>query len=142
MKGLDPTVLLAVLREMLGPLFWPLSAVLALGALALPALLLRERRILLRRLGRSHVLGLLGGLGALVLMRISAAGFVAVGGPVDWLLLGLVFVLGVLGGAAAFYTLGGWWSIVRRHGQGRLAFDNSAGRARRQAPQEPGSAEA
>ncbi|TFL14283.1 hypothetical protein CSC67_09035 [Pusillimonas caeni] len=126
MKELDPTVLLAVLREMLGPLFWPLSAVLVLGALALAALLLRERRILLRRLGRSHVLGLLrrlgrshvlgllGGLGALVLMRVSAAGFVAVGGPVDWLLLGLVFVLGVLGGAAAFYTLGGWWSIVKR----------------------------
>jgi len=117
MKELDPTVLLAVLREMLGPLFWPLSAVLALGALALATLLLRERRIVLRRLGRSHVLGLLGGLGALVLMRVLASGFVAVGGPVDWLLLGLVFVLGVLGAAAAFYTLGGWWSIVRRRGR-------------------------
>jgi hypothetical protein len=115
MKELDPIVLLAVFQEMLGPLLWLLLAISALGTLAFVLLLLREGRIVSRRAVISQALGLPGGALALVLMaKVSSSGFTDAGGPVDWLLIALVFVLGFIGSAILLYTAAGWWTVRRR----------------------------
>jgi len=115
MKELDPSILLAVFHEMLGGLFWPLLIIVAVVVLAFIVLLVRERTVPSRRFVRSQALGLLGGVAALVLMvKVSASGFMDAGGPVDWLLILLVFLAGLVGATVFFYTVAGWWSVSRR----------------------------
>ena len=114
MKEFDPRILLSVFQEMLGALLWPLLATLVLGTLAFILLLARERKIVSRRLVRSQALGLFGGVFALMLMaNVSSSGFTDAGGPADWLLIALVFGLGLVGAAIVFYTIAGWWAICR-----------------------------
>jgi len=114
MKELDPTILLAVFQEMLGPLLWVLLAIVVLGTAAFLALLIKERKLIARRLVLSQALGVLGGALALVLMaQVSSSGFTDAGGPIDWLLIALVFGLGLVGSAILVYTVGGWWSFRR-----------------------------
>ena len=114
MKELDPLILLSVFQEMLGALLWPLVAIMVLGTLAFMLLLVRERKIVSRRFVRSHALGLIGGVFALMLMaNVSSSGFTDAGGPADWLLIALVFGLGLVGAAIVFYTIAGWWAICR-----------------------------
>ena len=114
MKELDPSVLLAVFLEMLGPLFWVLMLAAGTSLVALLALLWRERRIKAGRLLRSQAVGLLGGVAALVLMvRVTSSGFMDAGGPIDWLLIALVFVAGLIGVTLVSYMLGGWWAQLR-----------------------------
>lgn len=114
MKELDPLILLSVFQEMLGALLWPLVAIMVLGTLAFMLLLVRERSIVSQRFVRSQALGLFGGVFALMLMaNVSSSGFTDAGGPADWLLIALVFGLGLVGAAIVFYTIAGWWAICR-----------------------------
>src|SRR5690606_37948194 len=114
MKELDPMILLAVFLEMLGPLLWLLLAVVVLGTAAFVALLMRERRIAAGRLVRAQLAGLLGGVLALVLMAwVSSSGFTDAAGPIDWILIALVYVLGMLGTMVLVYTLAGWVRLLR-----------------------------
>jgi len=114
MKELDPLVLLAVFQEMLGPLLWVLIAVVVLGTLAFAVLLLRERRIATRRLVQSELVGVAGGVLALVVMvKVSSSGFTDAGGPADWFLIALVFGLGAVGTTVLTYTLIGWFGPKR-----------------------------
>ena len=109
MKELDPFTLLAVFQEMLGALLWPLLLVVVLGAAAFLLLLAREREINARRLVRSQAVGLIGGLASLWLMAaVSSSGFTDAGGPADWVLIALVFLLGTIGTAIVVYTATGW----------------------------------
>lgn len=109
MKELDPWVLLAIMQEMLGPLLWLLVGVALLGLVGFTRLLLRERRLDARRLVRSQLLGLIGGALALVLMaRVSSSGFTDAGGPIDWILIAMVFAAGLVGSAILAYTAMGW----------------------------------
>ena len=109
MKEMDPLVLLAVFQEMLGWLLWPLLGLIVIGTLAFLLLLLRERGIVAQRLLPAQIAGVLGGALALVLMaKVSSSGFTDAGGPADWLLIGLVFGLGLLGTMVLVYTATGW----------------------------------
>lgn len=109
MKDIDITVLFAVFYEMLGPLLWILVVAILAGTLAFGLLLVRERGLHPARLVRMQFLGLLGGAAALWLMaRVSSSGFTDAGGPVNWLLIALVFVLGWVGTSVILYTLVGW----------------------------------
>ena len=117
MKELDPMILLAVFLEMLGPLLWLLLAVVLLGTAAFVALLVRERSIAASRLVRSQLAGLLGGVLALVLMaNVSSSGFTDAAGPIDWILIVLVYGLGMLGTMVLVYTIMGWITQLRRQG--------------------------
>lgn len=117
MKELDPMILLAVFLEMLGPLLWLLLAVVLLGTAAFVALLVRERSIAAGRLVRSQLAGLLGGVLALVLMaNVSSSGFTDAAGPIDWILIVLVYGLGMLGSMVLVYTIMGWLTQLRRQG--------------------------
>ncbi len=118
MNDLDPIVLLAVFQEMLGlPLLLALVITGIAAPLAFIALLLHERRIIASRMLYSQLLGLLGGGLALVLMaKVSSSGFTDAGGPADWLLIGLIFGLGLVGTTILSYGLAGWARVLRRTG--------------------------
>jgi len=114
MKELDPFILLAIFQEMLGPLLWLLLVIVVLGLTGFAALLVRERRVVSRRMLRAQALGVLGGALALVLMvKVSSSGFTDAGGPADWLLIALVFGLGLIGSTILLYTVAGWWQARR-----------------------------
>lgn len=117
MKELDPLVFVAVFQEMMGPLLWILLAVALMGAAAFAAVLLRERTLMSARLIRSEIVGIFGGFGALVLMAfVTVSGFTDAGGPIDWLLIGIIWGLGVAGTAVAAYAAQGlfaWWAGAR-----------------------------
>ncbi len=109
MKDLDPLVLYYVFVEMMGPpLFWALLLTALLGLSAFFWVLLRERSISSPRLVKSEIIGLFGGVGALVLMaQITHSGFTDAGGPVDWLLVGLIWGGGLAGTTILSYAVFG-----------------------------------
>lgn len=115
MKELDPIILLAVFQEMLGPFLWFLLAIVVIGTVAFLALLVRERKIVSRRLMWSEALGLFGGAMALVIMaEVSASGYSDAAGPADWILLALVFAAGAIGTTILAYTTIGWVRTIIR----------------------------
>ncbi|MDD3483059.1 DUF5368 domain-containing protein [Azovibrio restrictus] len=116
MKELDPLVFLAVFQEMLGPLLWVLLILIIGGTLAFLILLIREKGIVARRLVRSELAGLAGGVLALILMaKVSSSGFTDAGGPADWFLIALVFGLGLIGTAILAYAAAGWNNMLRHN---------------------------
>ena len=106
MKTLDPMVFYAVLVEMMGPwLLWSLILIALFGVIAFIRVVLRERGLSSRRLIIAEVLGLFGGIGALVLMAyVTVSGFTDAGGPVDWLLVGMIWGLGLAGTTVLSYA--------------------------------------
>jgi len=109
MKELDPMVFLAVFQEMLGPMLW-VMLLAALGAVvAFVALLVREKGVVSRRLVRAELLGLVGGVVALVVMaQVSSSGFTDAGGPADWFLIALVYGVGAVATVILTYAVMGW----------------------------------
>ena len=109
MKELDPLVFVAVFQEMLGPMLWLMLGLAVLGVTAFVALLAREKGIVARRLVRAELIGLFGGVLALVIMaRVSSSGFTDAGGPADWFLIALVYGVGVVATAILAYAAMGW----------------------------------
>ena len=114
MKELDPLVFIAVFQEMLGPMLWIILLVGVVGALAFLTLLVRERGLVSRRLVYAEVLGLFGGGLALVIMaKVSSSGFTDAGGPADWILIALVYGVGLVATVVLTYTAMGWISPRR-----------------------------
>lgn len=122
MKDLDPLVFYYVFSEMLGPLLWVL-AVLALGGLVAFAMVLRcDGGLVSKRLVRSELIGVLGGFAALALMAwVTLSGFSDAGGPVDWLLIGVIWGIGLVGTTILAYTAQGLWA--RYHGKACVRAD-------------------
>ncbi|MCS7101799.1 MAG: DUF5368 domain-containing protein [Burkholderiaceae bacterium] len=118
MKDYDPWVFLAVFQEMLGIWLWIGLAGLAALAVAFVWLLRRERALDSRRLVRAELLGLAGGVLALVVMAaVSSSGFTDAGGPADWVLIALVYGIGFLITTVLVYTVAGWLWPRSRAGQ-------------------------
>lgn len=107
MKELEIGVFVSVFVEMLGPLlFWTLVAGIVVVTAAFAWVLLRDRGLDSRRLVRAQVVGLAGGLAAILFMQwITNSGFRDIGGPVDLMLVALIFVLGAIGAAILAYTV-------------------------------------
>ena len=100
---------MAVFQEMLGPMLWLMLGLAVLGVTAFVALLAREKGIVARRLVRAELIGLFGGVLALVIMaRVSSSGFTDAGGPADWFLIALVYGVGVVATAILVYAAMGW----------------------------------
>ncbi len=115
MKELDPLVFVSVFQEMLGFWLWLLLLAGALCAVAFLALVMRERRLVSRRLILAEMLGLVGGGVALVLMaKVSSSGFTDAGGPADWFLIALVYGAGLMATIVLTYTVIGWLSPRKR----------------------------
>jgi uncharacterized membrane protein len=87
---------------------WVLIGLAAFGLIGGAVVVWRERQINSPRLVRSELIGLLGGLGALVLMaEATVSGFTDAGGPVDWLLIGLIWGIGLAGTTILAYAVQG-----------------------------------
>ena len=111
MKELDPIVFLAVFQEMLGPMLWVMLFAALAAVVAFVALVMREKGIVSRRLVRAELLGLIGGVVALVIMaRVSSSGFTDAGGPADWFLIALVYGVGAVATTILTYAAMGWMS--------------------------------
>jgi hypothetical protein len=108
MKEFDPYVLLAVFQEMMGPLVWLLPLLALSGLAAFAAVALREGGLISQRLVRSEIIGLIGGFAALALMAsVTVSGFSDAGGPVDWLLVGVIWGVGLMGTTVLAYAAQG-----------------------------------
>lgn len=107
MKELEIGVFASVFIEMLGPLlFWLLALATLLVTVAFVWVLIRDRGLDSRRLVRAQVLGLAGGLAAILAMQwITNSGFGDIGGTVDLMLVALIFILGTIGAAILAYTV-------------------------------------
>lgn len=114
MKELDPFILLAVFYEMMGPFIWALIAAVIVGCAAFIWLVIKDRGLHARRLLWSQLVGLLGGVLALILMvQVSSSGYLKVGGPADWFLIALVYGAGVVVSTIIIYTVSGCWLLCR-----------------------------
>jgi hypothetical protein len=107
MKELEIGVFVSVFIEMLGPvLFWLMVAAMLAVTAAFFWVLVRDRGLDSARLVRAQVVGLLGGAAAILFMHwITNSGFRDIGGPVDLMLVALIFVLGAIGAAILAYTV-------------------------------------
>ncbi|TCT04617.1 DUF5368 domain-containing protein [Aquabacter spiritensis] len=106
MKDLDPAILFSVLQEILGGLFWPLVAGALLAGLAFLVVLVRDRRLVSDRFLMSELIGLAGGVFAIWLaFVVTDSNFADIGGPIDWVLLIVLFALGGVGGTLCAYLL-------------------------------------
>lgn len=64
---------------------------------------------------QSELLGMLGGVAALVIMvKVSSSGFTDAGGPADWFLIASVYGFGLVSTTVLVYTVLGW---VKRSGK-------------------------
>src|SRR5690625_239027 len=114
MRDIVPAVLFAVFYEMFGLWLCLLVVVTPLVLLALVALLVAERRIYGKRLAWGLLFGLVGGVVAeIIVVQASASGYADAGGPVDWVLIELIFLAGWFSALVVFYTLVGWWQHLR-----------------------------
>ncbi|MGB0695032.1 MAG: DUF5368 domain-containing protein [Rhodospirillaceae bacterium] len=108
MNEFDLSVMLAVFQEMLGIWFWILPLLAAFGIGGATMVLLKEKKLDTKRLVRCQALGLFGGIAALVLMAwVTVSGFSDAGGPVDWLLVGIIWGVGWLGTTILAYAVTG-----------------------------------
>lgn len=111
MQNFNPAMFLAVLHEMLGPLLWLIIAGSVLATLAFLWLLIRDRGLVSRRFVMSELVGIAGGFGAVVFMQLVTQSRLAdVGGPVDWLLVALIWLIGAIGTTVLVYDLWGLWA--------------------------------
>lgn len=114
MQSMDPIVFIAVFQEMLGPLLWVILFIVVAGSIAFIALLIKEKHIVSKRLIIAELVGVIGGVLALVLMaKVSSSGFTDAAGPIDWLVIAIVFGLGLVSTTVLSYTISGWFSQNR-----------------------------
>lgn len=113
MNELDFYTLYVVFYEMMGMLFWILIALVIFGIGGFILVLTREGGLQSRRLIISEILGLLGGFMALFIMaKVTISGFSDAGGPVDWLLVGLIWGGGMVGVTILSYAIMGMLNIL------------------------------
>lgn len=114
MQELDPLVFISVLWEMMG-LLLPLLVLVAAGGIgAFVWVLMQEGELRSSRLLRAELIGVLGGFGALALMAwVTVSGFTDAGGPVDWLLIGVIWGMGLVGVTILAYAIMGMMTLYR-----------------------------
>lgn len=106
------SMLVSIMEIMLGVFFWPLIIGVALLTLLFIVLLLKERQVFSRRLLHAQILGIFGGWFALWMMAVlSESRFTDAGGPIDWLVIIVVYILGFFGTAILWYTIAGWLGL-------------------------------
>lgn len=113
MAGFDVAVFVAVFLEMMGNILWVLVGLALLGLAGFGAVIWRERTIISRRLLRAELMGVLGGFGSLALMAyVTVSGFTDAGGPVDWLLIGIIWGMGLVGTTILSYAAMGLFDMM------------------------------
>jgi len=107
-QNVDPLMFVAVLHEMLGPLLWVIVAGSVVATLAFLWLLIRDRGLVSRRFVLSQLVGIAGGFAAVLFMQLITHSRLAdVGGPIDWLLVAAIWLIGAGGTTVVVYDLWG-----------------------------------
>lgn len=105
MKDFDPLVFVAVFQEILGWLFWPLVVFVILGALALAAVVIRDRGVDSRRLLLAELVGFFGGFaGIWFMLAVTGSHLGDIGGPIDWVLAIAIWAAAAIGATIATYV--------------------------------------
>ncbi|MCB6177271.1 DUF5368 domain-containing protein [Rhodobacter sp. Har01] len=115
MKDLTLSTLIAVFEEMFGRgLFWTMVAVAALITLLYFFVLIRDHRVSWRKFLWAQLSMPFGAVAAvLFVQKVTSSSFSNIGGPVDWIVLLGVAVLGAVGLAILVYSV---QSLVRGPG--------------------------
>ncbi|MDP2409413.1 MAG: DUF5368 family protein [Pseudolabrys sp.] len=104
MKDLDVFVLVAVFQEMLGWLFWPLVILVVLGLVGFVGVIVRDRGIYARRFVIAELVGVAGGFfGIWLMLTITSSQLSDIGGPIDWVLMVVIWLAGAIGAAVVAY---------------------------------------
>jgi hypothetical protein len=105
MKDLDIWVFVSVFQEMLGSALWLLVALAILVLAAFVAVVLRDRGLSSRRLVRAQAAGVIGGIVAILVMQaITHSRFADIGGPIDVMLIALIWLGGAVGTTLLTYV--------------------------------------
>lgn len=105
MKELDIFVFVSVFQEMLGPFLWVLLLLAVIVFVLFLAVLVRDRGLSHRRFVRSELVGVIGGvLAVLFMQQITSSRFSDLGGPVDVMLVALIWVAGAIGTTLIAYV--------------------------------------
>ena len=109
MKELTFETMIAVFEEIFGAgLFWVLVVLAVLGLAAFLYILVSERSFKSARFKRSELLGIAGGfLAVWFVQMITSSGYSDIGGPVDLILVMLIWLAGAFGTIMVAYTLQG-----------------------------------
>ncbi len=109
MKELTFSTLLAVFEEVFGPtLFWALVALAVLGLIAFLYVLFREKTLASGRFLRSEIVGVIGGFAAIWFVQtMTSSGYGDIGGPIDLIILALIWIAGAVGTVMVAYTIQG-----------------------------------
>ena len=110
MKELTLSTMLAVFEEVFGPaLFWALVVLAVIGLVAFLYVLVRERTFASGRFIRSEILGLIGGFGAVWFVHfMTHSGYSDLGGPIDLIIIALIWLAGAIGTVMVAYTIQGF----------------------------------
>lgn len=107
MKDLTLGMLVAVFQEMFGLFWWwAIVIVSVVGAAAFLVVLIRDRGLRTSRFVKAELLAPIGGVAAVAFTKYftSSTPTSAFGGPIDWLVLAGVFVLGAGGAVVISYV--------------------------------------
>mgnify|MGYP001817911715 FL=1 len=108
MQELDPRVFWSVFQEMLGAWLYVLIALALLATVLFVRALFQEHGLRAGRFVWSQVAGLAGGLAALIFMwQITHSSLFDIGGPIDALLVLLIYLAGWAGSTMLFYAIAG-----------------------------------
>jgi len=109
MKELTFSTLIAVFEEIFGAgLFWTMVALAALGSVAFVYMLIRDRGLRALPFVRAEVVGLVGGLLAVLFVQfMTNSGFGDIGGPIDLITVLLIWLMGAIGTVMVAYVVQG-----------------------------------
>ena len=110
MKELTLSTMLAVFEEVFGmALFWVLVALAVIGLIAFLYILMRERNFAPGRFITAQILGLIGGFLAIWFVHtITHSGYGDLGGPIDLIIIALIWIAGAIGTVMVAYTIQGF----------------------------------
>jgi|SRR5690625_364272 len=121
MQELTFETLIAVLEEMFGPfVFWALLTIAIMITVAYFYVLVRDRALSMKKFIWAQICMPIGAIGAVwFVMGTTDSSFIDLGGPIDYIILLGVAVLGAVGCAILVYTLQSLiWPIKNKKQQG------------------------
>ncbi|MBL8574803.1 MAG: DUF5368 domain-containing protein [Hyphomicrobiaceae bacterium] len=115
MKEISLATLISVFTEMMGFWFWVLIAFSVIGLIAILFVLVKERGLKATRFVSSELVGLLSGFVAIwIALTVTQSSLADIGGPIDWVLMVVIYVLGAIGGTIGAYVVQGLFSSTSK----------------------------
>ena len=113
METMTVGTLIAVFEEIFGRgLFWVLVMAAAVVTIAYLYVLIRDRAMSMRKFLLAQLSMPFGAVAAVLFVQAMTSSHLRdIGGPVDWVLVALIFVLGTIGATVGAYALLG---VMRR----------------------------